>query len=151
MLKEVMHIGLTVNDLDKSIEFYRDVLGLDFIGELVMHGNETDILFGKHNASCKVAYLNGNDNIMCPPIELIEFVNKSKEYNRSNLFLPSISEICFRVDNLDAEYKRLVALGVQFLSEPQLFDFTSYGFSKSKAVYFYDINGIILELMETID
>ena len=32
--------------------------------------------------------------------------------------------------------------------EPQFFDFTSDGFGKSKAVYFKDNDGIILELME---
>ena len=151
MLKEVMHIGLTVKDMEQSIKFYRDILGLSFMGEIVMQGNETDLLFGKKNSTCRVCYFNGNDNIMSPPIELIQFLNDSTKIRKADLFSVSINEICFRVDNLDLEYNRLNKLGIKFLSKPQIFDFTKYGFSKSKAVYFYDVNGIILELMEVID
>ena len=30
MVARIYHVGLTVSDLDKSIAFYRDVLGLEF-------------------------------------------------------------------------------------------------------------------------
>ena len=52
------------------------------------------------------------------------------------------------MDNIDEEYKRLKELGVKFISEPQYFDLTAQGFGKSKAVYFYEPDNIILELIE---
>lgn len=45
MLNEIMHIGITVSDMERSIAFYKDVLGLDYQGELMMEGPETDALF----------------------------------------------------------------------------------------------------------
>nr|WP_275041365.1 VOC family protein [Brachyspira hyodysenteriae] len=55
MLKEVMHIGITVSNIERSINFYRDVLGLKLIGEALMEGKETDALFAMND--CKVKLL----------------------------------------------------------------------------------------------
>ena len=33
MVERIYHVGLTVSDLDRSIAFYRDILGLEFQGE----------------------------------------------------------------------------------------------------------------------
>lgn len=150
-MKEIMHVGVTVSDMDRSLKFYRDVLELDFIGEIIMQGENADVLFGRKNSTARVCYLKGNDNIISPPIELIQFTNQKIEKNSADLFRTSISEICFRVDDIEKEYNRLSSLGVKFISEPQYYDFTKYGFSKSKAVYFYDPDDIILELIEIVE
>lgn len=63
----------------------------------------------------------------------------------------SISEICFQVPDIDAAYETLIQKGVEFISPPQYFDFTPDGFSKSKAVYFKDPDGIVLELLEELE
>lgn len=151
MIKEVMHIGITVSDMDKSIEFYKNVLGLRFTGEIIMQGKETDILFGRENSRARVCYLNGSDKIYAPPVELIQFLDHTVENDKSNLFKASISEICFRVKDIDKFYQHLINNNVECLSEPQEFDFTKEGFGKSKALYFKDPDGVILELMQIID
>lgn len=149
MIHEIMHVGITVSDLDRSIRFYRDVMGLNFVGELVMEGEETDILFGRPGARARVAYLNGSDSVEAPPVELICFTSQEVETERASLFRTSISEICFRVDNLEETYRRLSAAGVECLSRVCDFDFTSSGFGKSRALYFRDPDGVVLELMES--
>ena len=45
MVERIYHVGLTVSDLDRSIAFYRDILGLEVQGEIFMAGEETDRLF----------------------------------------------------------------------------------------------------------
>lgn len=45
MVGRIYHVGLTVSDLDKSIAFYRDILGLKYQGEIMMVGEETDKMF----------------------------------------------------------------------------------------------------------
>ena len=38
MIGQIYHVGLTVSDLGRSVAFYRDVLGLQYQGELLMEG-----------------------------------------------------------------------------------------------------------------
>ena len=47
MVRRIYHVGLAVSDLDRSIAFYRDILGLEFQGEIFMEGEETDKMFHK--------------------------------------------------------------------------------------------------------
>lgn len=148
MFKNITHIGLTVSDINKSISFYKDILGLTYIGQLEMSGQETEKLFNKKDCKAIVAYLNAAEDHNGPSVELIQFVGCDIKREKSDLFKTSISEICFVVDDINKEYERMKALGVEFISEPQDFDFTKDGFSKSKALYFKDPDGIILELMQ---
>lgn len=150
MLKEILHIGITVSDINKSINFYQNILGLEFKGELLMEGEETELLFGRKNSRARIVYFNGSKELIAPPIELIYFLDKNVEKIENSLFKTSISEICFRVENIDEVYKKLLEKNIEFLSEPQYYDFSKYGFGKSKVVYFKDPDGIILELIENI-
>ena len=127
MVGRIYHVGLTVSDLDKSIAFYRDVLGLAFQGEIMMVGEETDKMFQKKNCKVRVAYLNGSENMETPPVELIQFVDNEVKRVQSNLFMTSISELCFYTDDIDTVYKKLIEKNVECLSEPQYFDFSSQG------------------------
>ena len=150
MIKRIAHIGITVTDLNRSINFYENILGLKFQGEITMKGKEGDLLFNKKNCEARIAYLNSTENSISPPVELIQFINEDIKIDKAELDKTSISEICFQVEDIDKIYKRLLDKGVQFLSEPQDFDFSKFGFGKSRAVYFRDPDGIILELIETV-
>lgn len=150
MVGKIYHVGLTVSDLDKSITFYRDILGLEFQGEITMAGEETDKMFQKKNCKVRVAYLNGSKNIETPPVELIQFIDNTVNKTQSDLFTTSISELCFYTDDIDEVYKKLIENNIECLSKPQNFDFSSQGFGKSRAFYFRDPDGIILEMMKPL-
>ena len=150
MIGRIYHVGLTVSDLDRSITFYRDVLGLEFQGEILMSGEETDKIFNKKDIKARVAYLKGSKNLESSLVELIQFIGTSVNKVESDLFNTSISELCLYTDDIDAVYKNLIENDVMCISEPAYFDFTKEGFGKSKAFYFKDPDGIILEVMEPL-
>ena len=150
MVGRIYHVGLTVSDLERSIAFYRDVLGLEFQGEIFMEGEETDKMFRRVNCKARVAYLNGSKAVEAPPVELIQFVNNEVKKVPSDLFTTSISEVCFYTDDIDSAYKHLVDNNVECLSERQYFDFRADGFGESRAFYFRDPDGIILEMMQPL-
>ena len=97
MFRQIYHVGLTVSDLDRSIDFYRDVLGLTFVGEILMEGAETEAIFHKKGCKARVAYLNGSEESGMPPVELIQFMDESIEHCQMDLFRTGISELCFQV------------------------------------------------------
>ena len=105
MVGRIYHVGLTVSDLDRSIAFYRDILGLEFQGEIFMKGEETDKMFRKSNCKARVAYLNGSKAVEAPPVELIQFVDSEIHKEQSDLFTTSISEVCFYTDDIDSVYR----------------------------------------------
>lgn len=150
MFTTIAHIGLTVSDLDRSVAFYKEVLGLEYIGEMTMDGPETAALFQREGCSARVAYLRTAD-ANAAPVELIQFTDVPAKKDTPDLFKTSISELCFTTDDIDREYQRLLERGVRFISEPQTFDSTKYGFGKSRAVYFYDPDGNILELIQPVE
>ena len=129
---------------------YRDVLGLEFQGEIFMEGEETDKMFRRVNCKARVAYLNGSKAVEAPPVELIQFVNNEVKKVPSDLFTTSISEVCFYTDDIDSAYKHLVDNNVECLSEPQYVDFRADGFGESRAFCFRDPDGIILEIMQPL-
>ena len=136
MVGRIYHVGLTVSDLDRSIAFYRDILGLEFQGEILMEGEETDKMFRRVNCKARVAYLNGSKAIEAPPVELIQFVDNIVNQMQSDLFTTSISEVCFYTDDIDSAYKILIENHVECLSEPQHFDFRADGFGGKQSVLF---------------
>ena len=150
MVGRIYHVGLTVSDLNRSIAFYRDILGLEFQGEIFMEGEETDKMFRKENCKARVAYLNGSKALEAPPVELIQFVDSKIHKEESDLFTTSISEVCFYTDDINSVYKTLIENHVECLSEPQYFDFRADGFGESRAFYFRDPDGIILEMMQPL-
>ena len=103
MVGRIYHVGLTVSDIDRSIAFYRDILGLEFQGEIFMEGEETDKMFRKENCKARVAYLNGSKALEAPPIELIQFVDSKIHKEQSDLFTTSISEV-YTVSQCGREY-----------------------------------------------
>ena len=150
MTGQICHVGLTVSDMDRSIAFYRDVLGLQFQGELLMEGPETEAMFGAKGCRARVAYLNGSQEPGMPPVELIQFLHRDPCRERGDIFTTSISELCFYTEDIEGMYRRLLDRGVECISPPQAFDFTASGFGRSKAFYFRDPDGIILEMMEPL-
>ena len=55
MIGRIYHVGLNVSNRDRSIAFYRDILGLEFRGEIFMEGEETDKMIHKVNFKARVA------------------------------------------------------------------------------------------------
>lgn len=150
MITSIAHIGLTVSNIERSVAFYKHTLKLEYLGEMKMGGPETAALFKKEGCEARVAYLKPK-NSTGPLVELIQFTSFAAQLHGSDLFETSISELCFAVDDIDAETARLKKLGIKLISDPQTFDSTEYGFGKSRAIYFYDPDENILEFIQPLN
>lgn len=139
------HTGFTVKSLERSIAFYRDILGFElafqwnpqaaYIGELV--GYPTVDLHGA------ILRLPGTD--VC--LELLEYRNVDQvpvDMHNGNI---GNGHIAFNVDNLLELYAELTRKGVQSVSPPVT---PTIGPNKGgKAVYLIDPDGFRVELIES--
>lgn len=154
MIKRIAHTGMIVSDLDKSINFYENILGLEFKGRMLMEGAESEALFGIPGVKAEVAYLapSSDGGVEGPLLELICLNTVEGEFkiekNVANFSKAIIAEVCFETDDIEEKYKQMKNAGVKFISAPQTFDYSSQNMGVSKAAYFYDPDGIIQELLE---
>jgi catechol 2,3-dioxygenase-like lactoylglutathione lyase family enzyme len=89
-LGPVAQIHISVRDVDRSVEFYRDVLGVPFLFRVA--------------AQPMAFFQSGDVRLYLGEPESPEFTTRTMVY--------------FRVDDIEAEAARLRAAGVEFLDKP---------------------------------
>ncbi len=145
-LQAVHHVGLVVSDLDRSIYFYHDLLGLPFANEPTpwFEGPELEKGVGVPGAKLRqVCFWAGGHTMM----ELIEYDNRPTSSTESvpNNHLGA-AHVCFRVDDVHATKAELERQGVPFYSDVNVVD--SGPLAGWRWVYFSDPDGLALELVE---
>jgi catechol 2,3-dioxygenase-like lactoylglutathione lyase family enzyme len=139
------HTGYTVGDLDRSVAFYRDVLGFELIATQEKEGGYLAAIVGYPDAHVRMAHLRvpGGEHVL----ELFEYVAPSGTRADVEPRNVGASHLCLLVDDLPAEYERLRALCVDsFVSPPIEVDtgINRGGFG----LYLRDPDGIMVELFQ---
>ena len=110
MLRGIHHAGITVADLDRSLGFYRDVLGLEVLLTMVRDTPDIGDVVGYPGARIKIAFVGvPGDGVV---VELLEYVEPRGEPRDPETRNPAQGHVCFDVDGIHALYDRLVATGV---------------------------------------
>ena len=149
MIQGFWHVSFTVSNLEQSVKWYTEVLGLEYVRGQVQANAYTAKLVAFPNVHLKVAQLRV-PGLPVPRsmhhIEIIEYVNPRGEDIPLDTNRTGVGHWAFQVDDLQAEYARMKALGVHFKSEP---NYIAEGVNKGGyAVYFTDPDGITLELIQ---
>jgi catechol 2,3-dioxygenase-like lactoylglutathione lyase family enzyme len=141
----IHHAAITVSDMQKSLGFYREIMGLKVIDDDVMSGDDVAQFVAVPSAKLRAVML-AVDSDEIPYVELIQYLQpESKLVNPS----PSASDIgsshfCFLVESMQAEYERLTGLGISFSSPPFLAE--GGRFDGEWSAYCYDPDGFVVEL-----
>jgi lactoylglutathione lyase len=145
----ILHTGLTVSDLDRSVAFYRDLLGLELISQWESSQPYLRTVVGYPDAELRIALLRlppGTDGAPGHHIELLEYRRPRGTRGDANTYNPGNGHVAFMVENLEAIYADLLAKGVRFKSPPV--QITHGRNTGAKAVYFFDPDDITLEMIE---
>lgn len=139
------HIAITVSDMERSLRFYRDRLGLVQQSSHDLDGPIISRMAGKDKVQMKVVRL------VCPQtpkvqIDLQQYLEPIGKQSESDLGDVANSHICIEVSDISKAYADLKAKGVKFVSPPVEFDLKAEG--KIGCVFFKDPDGYILELTE---
>ena len=141
----VNHFGIQVADLERSVAFYRDVLGLELVTTWVRDQEYIQELVGYPGVELHVAVfrLPLSDVFL----EILEYRNVEKSAVDPSTANPGTAHFCLYVEDLDGLHERLAGEGVRFVSEVKS---PNIGPNKGgKAVYMIDPDGIRVELVET--
>ncbi len=149
MLVNYFHFSFTVSNLERSIAFYRDVVGMKLVHTMVHDQPYTSVQVGFKDALLKVALFTIEgipESRSGHLLELIEYVNPRGEPTDTTTNRPGAAHLAFQVDDLRAAYERMKALGVRFKSEPVRI--TAGRNEGGWTVYFLDPDNITLEMVQ---
>ena len=138
------HTGFTVRELERSLAFYRDALGMEVVFEQEKRGGYLAAIVGYPDAHVRMAHLRfaGAGH----RVELFEYIEPEPHGDPGEPRDLGITHLCLAVDDLDAVLGRLTAAGARPLSPPVVVDTGEN--AGGRAVYVRDPDGIILELFQ---
>ena len=150
MIIGVLHFSFTVSDIDASVAWYSEVLGLELVHRQRQRNAYTCQLVGHEDADLEVAQfrLPGVDPGRSTHIlELVQYVHPAGLGPRS---LPTndvgTAHFALLVDDIDARYTSLKAQGVHFVNPPVAI--TEGANAGGKVCYFHDPDHLTLELLQ---
>ena len=131
------HFGITVSDLDRAVQFYRETLGLSVLNEFSVSGEAFSTAVGVDDATGRFAHLDAGG----ARVELVEYDPEGETRGDSSVNRPGEKHLGFTVDDIDSVYES-VASDVETFSEPQTTD------TGSRILFLRDPEGNLVELVE---
>jgi len=121
MLRGVFHFSFTVADIERSVDFYTELLEFELVARQEQSNEYTERLVGYEGAHLKAALLavpGSTRGISNHDIELIEYVAPRGERGDPGMCNPGAAHLAFLVDDAEERYERLRDAGVEFVSPP---------------------------------
>jgi len=137
MLKEMHHTGLSVTDMERSLELYRDILGMEVEWDLTIKDIPAfGTIIGLPGVEERIVMMRLNN---CH-IELFQFYEpKGKKIERRQCDI-GYMHVAFVVDELDDICRKLEEKGIEFYSKAE--DLGTFS-----VIFFKGFDGETIELM----
>lgn len=143
--RRLSHVGLTVGDLDLSLAFWRDQVGLPELGRGLADWEYLDKIVGLDGTQIEWAELELPGGMF---LELFSYVRPSAEaLPPGGVNRPGMVHICLEVDDIEQVARRLQAAGYTPRSS-EVVTIPHGAYEGFKDIYFSDPDGFTLELSE---
>ena len=153
-IKAASHIAVGVSNMEESLKFYRDILGLRVTlddphenpGGMLSKATEDTEQTGRHGV-----YLRWDDGPDATFIVLSQ--NRPTSGSAIKLNQVGIHHFAFWVDDLEESFAKIKAAGAPIVMPPTAFDSVAYGEPSGKKVLttlFKDPDGIVIQLDQRV-
>lgn len=133
------HYGVTVSDMDRALEFYRDTLGMETDAELSFASDEFSKFVGVADTDVDIVFLDAGGFA----VELLEYNNPPGGNANEGVSNNDVgaSHLCLEVDDIEETYEDLSG-ETEFINPPQTLE------NGARVAYMYDPDRNVVELLE---
>ena len=137
------HVGITVQDMEKSLKLYRDYFGFQVVWDMIEQGKFIDGLSGIDNIVVRTVKLK---DFVGGMIELLEYESHPQPLETLRPIVDTgVSHFAMTVDNLDETYRDLLDMELIFNAKPAI---SPDG--NAKVCFCRDFDGTLIELVEVL-
>ena len=144
-LTEMHHVGLTVADIERSVRFYRDVLGMVLVARRTADADYIGKQTGYPGVTLEVASFKATPESR-QSLEVVQYMTQAGPVCEQATNRPGCSHLCLVIDDLQSAYESLQKQGVRFKSD--LVTITSGPNQGGLTVYMFDPDGFTIELFQ---
>jgi catechol 2,3-dioxygenase-like lactoylglutathione lyase family enzyme len=140
------HTGITVSNLERSLAFWRDVLGFELSHRVDQKGELAAEITGVPGAEISLAVLKAPGG---HKIELLQYLAPANRRQHIELRPCDVGSVhvALTVDNLDAVLEKIVASGWKAGRKPQTL--TTGPNAGKRVIYVRDPDGTTIEFMQS--
>ena len=146
----IWHTSFTVSDIEASIRFYCDLLGMELYHQQEQQNEYTSRLVAYPDAHLKVAMLKLKNAFVGPSyhhVELVEYVHPRGEKTDVSTNRAGAPHLAFVTDDIFGDFARLSAAGVRFKADAPI-EIVAGVNKGGYTIYFLDPDDITLEMSQ---
>ena len=145
VVRSFHHTSFTVSDMERSLAFYRDLLGMQVVVDRRTSDTYLSTITGFPNVRLHIVYLQLDVRTAISWSLSSIRATRAKPHPFGRM-TPGVGHLCFVVEDLPALYEQLRAAGTTFVSPPV--EITAGVNKGGYAVYLRDPDGSPLELLQ---
>ena len=143
MIKDFVHVGISVINIEKSVQFYTEVMGMEIDYKAYHAGAKASKVVNVDNAELNICVMKKGFF----KLELIDYGNEEKkESYYKDQDSPGLIHIAFRTSDVDEDYNKIKSMGYEFNSQPMVTRENG-----PKICYFRGPDNVIIELFEEVN